>query len=117
MKKIVALGVAVAVFAALAAPGSAEARYRGRGGGGDVAAGAILGIVGGLMLGSVIANANRGPSYAADEGYAYAPAHRAPQAVYDDEPEYRSGGCHTVRVRQYDGFLNSFEWKEKRVCD
>lgn len=77
------LGMALAATALTAAAPADAQRWRGRNrGGGDVAAGALLGGIVGLGVGAAIASNNRGRYY--DRGYYYGPG---PRGYY--APRYR----------------------------
>jgi hypothetical protein len=74
MKRVLALAVALAFTAIVFQPTSAEAQWRR---GGAVAAGAIVGLAGGLILGSALSSS----AYAAPHYY-YEPEYYAPAPVY-----------------------------------
>lgn len=100
--KRVGLGVALAATTVAAAVPADAQRWRGgyrhyhRGGGGNVAAGALLGGIVGLGVGAAIANNNRGRYY--DRGYYYdAP----PRVVYRDR-YYAPPPRVVVRERVYE---------------
>jgi hypothetical protein len=81
------LGIALAATAlTAAAPADAQRwgrGYRGHRGGGDAAAGALLGGIVGLGVGAAIASNNRGRYY--DRGYYYdAPPPPPPRVIYRD---------------------------------
>ena len=84
--KKVGLGVVLAATVLTAAAPADAQRYRryGRGGGGDVAAGALLGGIVGLGVGAAIANGNRGRYYDDRryyDGYYY---NAPPPVIYRD---------------------------------
>ncbi|WP_448950755.1 hypothetical protein [Labrys neptuniae] len=95
-KKILAgtLVAATLAGATLATTGTAEARY---GRGGAFAAGAGIGLVGGLLAGAAYNNSYYGGGY------------------YDDyRPVYYYRRCHVER-RWVDGYYGGY-WKRVRVC-
>lgn len=82
----------------VATPQQAEARWRGHGHGGAVAAGIIGGLAAGAIIGSA---AGYGPY-----GYGYGPGYYA----YAPGPYYY-GGCYWTRQRIWDGW----GWRVRRV--
>ncbi len=68
--------------------------------GGRIAAGVAGGLIGGMLLGGAIANANQPPP-PPPPGY-----YRAPPAYYVDEPV-----CQVVPQQYWDGFM----WRVRRV--
>ena len=93
-KTLTALAAAATVaITAMAAPTSAEARWRG---GGAVAAG----VIGGLAAGALIAGAARPYGY-----YYGGPAYYAPA------PAYYGPACTWRRERFFDGYV----WRVRRV--
>lgn len=96
--KKAALGATLAATVmTVAAPAEAQ-RYRRyhRGGGGDVAAGAVIGGIVGLGVGAAIASSNRGRYY--DRGYYYGPRPRY-RGYYAPPPPryYRDRGYYGPR--------------------
>ena len=103
-KTLTALAVAATmIVAAVAVPDTAEARWRGRHGGGVAA-----GIIGGLAAGAIIGSMAAQPGYYYGDGYYYAPGYYGPDyygpGPYAYEPPaaivvqpvpryYRGGGC------------------------
>jgi len=88
MKKLGLGAMLAATVITTAAPAEAQRwrRYdRGRGGG-DVAAGAIIGGVLGLGLGAAIASGNRGGRGYYDDGYYYGPRPRVRSYYYAPPP-------------------------------
>jgi hypothetical protein len=79
---VLAAGSALALVS-VAAPTTAEARWRG---GGGVAAGVIGGIAAGAIIAGAASSSYYGPGYAYDPGYAYPPAY-----AYES-PGYYGGG-------------------------
>lgn len=106
-KKTVLGGVLAATALTAAAPADAQ-RYRGgyrHRGGGDAAAGAIIGGIVGLGIGAAIAsNNNRGGYYDRgyyDDGYYRDGYYAQPRGYYDDGPRYNyRPRCYIER--QYD---------------
>ncbi len=107
-KTLTALAVAATmIVAAVAAPDTADARWRGRGGGG-VAAGIIGGLAAGAIIGSMAnqgyygdgyyAPGYYGPSYYGPSYYGPGPYAYEPPAVYiRPVPRYyRGGSCWVV---------------------
>ena len=99
MQKILtALAVAATmIVAAVAVPDTADARWRGRHGGG-VAAGVIGGLAAGAIIGSMAAQ----QGYYGEPGYAYGPGYYYGPGPYAYEPApvyvvprrvYRGGSC------------------------
>lgn len=117
MKKFVTgLMVAATLGGALAFATGAEAQgwrrhHHHGGGGGDAAAAAALGIVGGLIVGSAIANANQ-PDYYDDE---YVVRRAPPRRVYYED-DYRPArrGAHCRTLIKYDMYGKPYEYKD---CD
>lgn len=126
LKKAV-LGATLAATALTAAAPAEAQRYRRyhRGGGGDVAAGAVLGGIVGLGLGAAIASSNRNRYY--DRGY-YDRGYYPRNNYYNDyRPRYRQqyrpyyqpyyGGyanrCYTVR--EFDPYTG--RRIRTRICD
>lgn len=101
MKKA-GLGIALAATAVTAAAPADAQRYGGyrhyNRGGGDVAAGALLGGIVGLGIGAAVASSNRDRYY--DRGYAY-DAPPPPRVVYRDR-YYAPPPRVVVRERYYD---------------
>lgn len=98
------LGVALAATALTAAAPADAQRYRGgyrhyNRGGGDVAAGAILGGIVGLGVGAAIANSGRDRYY--DRGYGYYDAPPPPRAYYDRGYGYGYGDRYDYRPSCY----------------
>lgn len=106
------LGVALAATALTAAAPADAQRYRGgyrhyNRGGGDVAAGAILGGIVGLGVGAAIASNNRGRYY--DRGYYYdAPPPRPRAYYYDRGPGYGYGDGYDYDYRP--SCWNQWRW-------
>ena len=105
-KTLTALAVAATmIIAAVAVPDSADARWRGRGGGG-VAAGIIGGLAAGAIIGSMAnqgyyGDGYYGPGYAYGPGYGYGygsgPYAYEPAPVYFvPRRAYRGGSCWVV---------------------
>ena len=95
-KTLTALAAAATIgIAAVAAPQSADAHWRG---GGAVAAGVIGGLAAGAIIGSA---AGYGPYYGYGPGY------------YGPSPAYY-GGCYWTRERVWDGW--GWHFRRVRVC-
>ena len=109
-KTLTALAVAATmIVAAVAVPDTADARWRGRHGGG-VAAGIIGGLAAGAIIGSMANQGYYGDGYYYAPGYAYGPGYYGPDYygpgpyAYEPAPVYvqpmprynRGGGCWIV---------------------
>jgi hypothetical protein len=105
-KTLTALAVAATmIIAAVAVPDSADARWRGRGGGG-VAAGIIGGLAAGAIIGSMANQGYYGDGYYGS-GYAYGPGPYAyePAPVYVvPRRAYRGGGGCWIATDETRGF-------------
>ena len=108
MKKTLGSLLAAATIAVVVAGTAtdASAQYR-RGGGGAVAAGIAAGVVGGLIVGSAIANSR--PAYVV-----------APSPGYVRYPAYAAGlpgpNCYWTRMPVYDRFGNVVGWRGRPVA-
>jgi hypothetical protein len=94
---ILAAGTALAVVS-IAAPTTAEARWRG----GGVAAGVIGGIAAGAIIAGAASSSYYGPGYAYDPGYAYPPSY-----AYEG-PAYYGGGYGYYGYRGWGGATSDF---------
>lgn len=110
MKKMLLGLLAALVVVATLAPQDASAQYyRRRGGGGAVAAGVAAGLLGGAIIGSVVAGSR--------------PAYAAPGPVYYSHPGYVDEDevvvvprCVIRRVPLYDEYGNVAAYQRRRVC-
>lgn|SRR5512138_82247 len=94
-RTVMALAAAVMLTGSLAAFAPAAHAEGGR-----IAAGVAGGLIGGMLLGGAIANANQPPP-PPPPGY-----YRAPPAYYVDEPV-----CQVVPQQYWDGYM----WRVRRV--
>lgn len=106
MKKLITLAMIAVTFAGslVVTTGEADARSR-RHRNGDAAAAAAAGVVGGLILGGIIASQSREPDYYYGRGYRtryYGGHHYRGDRVYQGGPHYRNDRVYYGEQRRYD---------------
>lgn len=128
MKKLMIALLAAVTFAAAFAPQSAEAQHhRRRNNGAPIAAGIAAGLLGAVVVGSLIAGSQRRAH--AEEAYVY---HERPRSFFEndyphnrrhiyaeqaDEVIYRQPRCFIKRAPLYDEYGQVAAYQNRRVCE